>query len=104
MKKKILAIQMNSIIGDIDGNFAFVESFIEDFYSKTDVFPDIIVLPEVWSIGWYTKIFKNCADKNNATEKFLSEIAKKYSVNIIGGSYIRKNGDNCKNTCPVINR
>lgn len=105
MKKNILAIQMNSAIGDIRENFAKVESLIEKFYSNlVDSFPDIIVLPEVWSTGWYPEIFKDSVDSFDETEEFLSRIARKHHVNIIGGSYIRGDNGLIKNSCPVIDR
>ena len=34
----------------------------------------------------------------------MAELAKKYNVNIVGGSYIKETDGVCKNTCPVIIR
>ncbi len=106
MKKNILAIQMNSTVGDIRENFAKVDSLIEKFYSNLsdESHPDIIVLPEVWTTGWYPEIFKDSVDSFDETEEFLSKIARKHFVNIIGGSYIRGVNGLIKNTCPVIDR
>ncbi len=103
MKKNILAIQMKSEIGDKRANYAKISSMIDSFYLENeDKTPDIIVLPEVWTTGWYCPIFGDMAEDGRETESFLSSIAKKYNVNIIGGSYIRRVGSTCKNTCPVI--
>lgn len=100
---KILAIQMSSKIGDKKANFKNVQDLIltNAFYN-----PDVIVLPEVWTVGWKCSEFKNSAEelKNSETVKFLSEIAKKYNTNIIGGSFITKKEDKYFNTSPVINR
>lgn len=107
MKKNILAIQMNSEIGDTRANYAKVASMIDNFYlglTGGASLPDIIVLPEVWTTGWFCDIFKDSADSFSETEDFLSRTAIKYHVNIIGGSYIRGVNGLCKNTCPVFNR
>lgn len=114
MLKNILAIQMSSVIGNYEANCKKVSDLISNFYSnhcKDIKRPDIIFLPEVWTLGWYTDCFKDLAKKNEDAVGFLSEIARKYDVNIIGGSYIRmeKKSDILddiiyKNSCPVINR
>lgn len=116
---KILAIQMSSTIGDVKANYAKVEALIGQ--NITDEV-DVVVLPEVWTVGWSCKNFKANAEilENSETINFLSNIAKKYNVNIIGGSIISKQetGNSKKNnissqltahsslynTCPVINR
>jgi len=118
-KLNITAIQMSSIIGDKFANFSKVQSLIENNINEST---DIIVLPEVWTVGWKPSLFKESAeDINGETIAFLSKIAKKYSVNIIGGSFISRRKDakmqRCKehhsqftihhslfNSCPVINR
>ncbi len=104
MEKNILSFQLCSELGNMDANFKKVQGFIENFYSTSDIKPDIIVLPEVWPQGWSCELFLKCSDNTNKTEDFLSSLAKKYNVNIIGGSYIRNNNGVLKNTCPVINR
>lgn len=120
---KILAIQMSSKIGDKKANFKNVQDLIETnaFYN-----PDIIVLPEVWTVGWKPAVFKDSAEELESSEtvEFLSQIAKKYNVNVIGGSFITRRQEGKKaggqanklfsnsavqpfsyyNTCPVLNR
>lgn len=95
---------MQSEIGGKRANYAKISSMVDGFYNKNSVNPDIIVLPEVWTTGWYCDIFDEMAEKDNETEAFLSNIAVKYNVNIIGGSYIKRTDGVCKNTCPVILR
>ena len=105
MKKNILAIQMRSVIGDVDTNFRRVEAMFEEFYShERALIPDIVVLPEVWTAGWACDVFQKCKDNEYKTEHFLAHLAKKYNVNIIGGSYIKETDGVCKNTCPVLIR
>lgn len=105
MKKNILAIQMSSIIGNVDANFAKMEALFNEFYSKErPLKPDIVILPEVWTTGWMCSTFQGCKDNEYKTEHFLADLAKKYNVNIIGGSYIKETDGVCKNTCPVLIR
>lgn len=102
-KINISAIQMCSKIGDKKANFDKVNMLIERDV-KAGV--DIIVLPEVWTVGWSPKHFRESAEEinNSDTINFLSEIAKKYKTWIIGGSFISKEKEHYYNTCPVINR
>ncbi len=111
---KILAIQMSSIIGDKWENFAKITDLIEKNFKKGT---DIIVLPEVWNVGWKPSEFEDSAEdlEDSETIEFLSELAQRYNANIIGGSFIskreqetgnRKQKQNASlfNTCPVINK
>lgn len=100
----ISAIQMCSKIGDKKTNFKKVIELI-DRDIKSDI--DIIVLPEVWTVGWSPKHFRESAEyiENSETVNFLSQIAKDYNAYIIGGSFIEKTNRNTYlNTCPVLNR
>ena len=87
----------------IKENFSKVQGMIDDFYSKNNS-ADIIFLPEVWTTGWYCPIFKDLAEDTKNTENFLIGLSKKYNVNIVGGSFIKKEGKRGKNTCLCIDR
>lgn len=117
-KLKIVAIQMSSKIGGKYINFDKVANLIEK-NMKPDA--DIIILPEVWTVGWKPNKFGDTAEdlQNSETVEFLSNIARKYNSNIIGGSFITtkckmQNAKNTSshltpnnllfNTCPVFNR
>ena len=99
----ISAIQMCSKLGDKKANFAKAA-----FLVKRDIKQgaDIIVLPEVWTVGWSPKHFRESAEEINDSEtiKFLSDIAKEYNTWVVGGSFISKNNEHYYNTCPVLNR
>ncbi len=101
MKKNILALQIPSIIAKPEENFLNLEKYLDEILSDKNIKPDFLFLPEVWSVGWCCEVFKDCAD-NGATLEFLSNVAKKYNLNIFGGSYIRYDADNLKNSMPVI--
>lgn len=100
---KILAIQMSSKIGDKEANFHKVLELVHKNIKKGI---DILLLPEVWTVGWKPSEFENTAEdlENGETFEFLSEIAQVYKINIIGGSYVTQKDGKYFNTCPVINR
>lgn len=102
-KIKVSILQMASIIGDVGANIRKVRDLIE--YSLSDD-TDVLVLPEVWTVGWDCPSFRQSAQPltEGSIYDFLSETAKKYSVNIIGGSYITLENDKYYNTCPVFDR
>ena len=101
---KVLIVQMQSVLGDKAANFEKIEKLLSGHENDN---PDLIILPELFATGWYCDIYAKVAEKleNSQTVKFLSEIAKKFNSNLIGGSFVRRedNGD-IKNTCPVFDR
>ncbi len=103
MHKNILAIQLNSVVSDYKANKNKVETL---FLSALDdgCKPDIVFLPEVWTLGWHPECFRTFASENMEAPDFLCALAYKYDVNIVGGSYIRQNNGKYFNSCPVINR
>ena len=104
-KVRLLAIQMESAIGELKLNVDAVKNLLIANIEKYDG-ADFVFLPEVWTTGWNTESFISTAEtlENSSAVKMLSEVAKKYHVNIIGGSFIRQSGDLYYNTCPIINR
>ena len=96
-------LQMQSIIGDVEANCKKVNELVQS-HNLNDI--DMLVLPEVWTCGWFCEKFKETAqDINNSKAiNLLSDIAQKYNINIIGGSIIEKRDDKYFNTCPVLNR
>lgn len=101
---KLSALQMCSKIGDREANYKKVKSII---VQELPAEADLLILPEVWTTGWSCEDFVSCAEpiENSPTVAFLSEIAKEYNINILGGSFIQKMPHGkCLNSCPVINR
>lgn len=102
-KITVSMLQMSSVIGDIDANCQKVKNLIDnELNSKTDV----LVLPEVWTVGWSCRHFRESAQDitKSSVVEFLSGIAKEYKMNIIGGSFITHDNDKYYNTCPVIDK
>lgn len=103
-KINITAIQMESVIGNKHANFEKIEQLINK-YIKPDT--DILILPELWNVGWACSEFINASEevKKSETIDFLSQFARKYNTNILGGSFVQKvSNDIYYNTCPVLNR
>ena len=103
MKLKVLVIQNSAIIGNKDATISNAERLLDKYKDRK---PDLIIFPEVWSVGWYCKNFKKEAEtlENSKTIEFLKECAINHNCIIIGGSFIRKINNEYKNSCPIINR
>ena len=105
-KEKILnisAIQMNAEIANKKANFSKVQKIAKrDITEPTD----LIILPEVWTVGWSPKHFRELAEEipTSETIEFLSNLARDYKTWVIGGSFITKIENHYYNTCPVLNR
>ena len=102
-KIKIAALQMASVLGDVNANNKkLVELLDNNLYGKAF---DLLILPEVWTVGWECSKFRDSAEEISASKtiNLLSEIARKYSAYILGGSFIEKENEKYYNTCPVIN-
>ena len=97
-KVNVLAIQMSSEIGQLGVNVENVRKLLER---------ELILYREVWTVGWDCQSFTSCAENIEQAEsiKMLRNVAKKFNVNIIGGSIIEKKDDETLvNSCPIINR
>lgn len=104
MKLKILVVQNNAIIGNKKATLNNIEKLLEPYEGQTF---DIIVLPEVFAIGWYCQNFPKEAETidNNETIDFLKKIAIEFQSTVVGGTFIQKTQDNLlKNTCPIIDK
>lgn len=102
-KIRISMLQMSSIIGDVEANCEKVKNIILE---NLDLKTDVLILPEVWTVGWECSCFRNSAQKlsNSSVISFLKNLAKRYEFNIIGGSFITEDNGKYYNTCPVISK
>ena len=106
MDKKMMNIsilQMSSVIADVEANIRKINQIVKQELPKVC---DILVLPEVWTCGWSCSHFVQTAQnlEDSSVLDFLKNVALTYNVNIIGGSFISKQGDKFYNTCPIITR
>ena len=99
---KTAALQFESVIGNFEANHKKLLGLLDKNVKGRSF--DLLVLPEVWTVGWECSKFINSAEEvsNSRTINLLSDIAKKYSSYILGGSFIEKDGTHYYNTCPVI--
>lgn len=78
---------MSSVIGDVQANIDKVENLVREYLPSES---DVLVLPEVWTVGWACTHFRETAQnvESGSVHDFLSNLAKTHNINIIGGSYI----------------
>ncbi len=102
-KNIVLSIQYEPVINNVKKNLKIAESLIEQ--SKEEK-PDLIVLPEFFSTGISHKGFILNAENENdpVVLNFLSETARKYGANIVGGTIIEKEKDKFYNTSYIFDR
>ncbi|WP_211274617.1 carbon-nitrogen family hydrolase [Anaerobacillus arseniciselenatis] len=99
---KITCIQMDIEFGDPSKNKQVVEAEVTKAIKEH---PDVIVLPELWTTGYDLSRLDEIADENGLdSQQFLSELARKYKVNIVGGSIAKKSSDGITNTMYFFDR
>ena len=99
---KISILQFKPNFGNILENFKTVNKLINYLTLES---PDIIVLPELWSTGFYPKPVLNFADHNGKEIcDFLATLSNKHNVNIVGGTVIVQENDKIYNRSYIFNR
>ncbi|QGQ46401.1 carbon-nitrogen family hydrolase [Metabacillus sediminilitoris] len=102
MKPIITCIQLDIKFGDPASNYLQVEEKIASAVESQN--PTIIVLPELWTTGYdLTRLDEIADDEGKTTKQFLSKLAKKYKVSIVGGSVAKKTYESVTNTMYIIN-
>ncbi len=104
MNVKVLVVQLEAIAGDIEGNIKKVELMLQNSAYKS---VDLIVLPELWTIGWDCEHFNEFSEniENSKFCSFIKDIAVKYNANVIGGSAIlKKVNEKDRNTTVIYDR
>ncbi|PDY49271.1 carbon-nitrogen family hydrolase [Bacillus pseudomycoides] len=101
-KMKVACIQMDIAFGDVSTNIENAKKKIEEAMQRK---PDVIVLPELWTTGYDLKRLPEIADEGGIqTKELLSEWAKQFAVNIVGGSVAKQTKQGVTNTMYVVNR
>ena len=98
---KVLVVQNNAITRNKRTTFDNVYFILEKYMDKKT---DLIVFPEVWSVGWNCEYFADAAEKLSESETldFIKNIAIEFNSAVIGGSFIQKCDSCYKNTCPIV--
>ena len=99
---KIAIVQAALQQSQVAENFQTIQALMEEATTNQ---PDVIVLPELWNTSFLPEDVKERADKDGkVSRQFLSQFAKNYQVNVVGGSVANKRGDKLFNTAYVYNR
>ena len=99
---KIACLQIDIDYGQPESNMLHVEKEINISMEHS---PDVIILPELWTTGYDLTRLEAIADsEGKQTKQFLSNLARKYQVNIIGGSIAKKTEMGITNTMYSFNR
>ncbi|KIL45867.1 carbon-nitrogen family hydrolase [Jeotgalibacillus soli] len=102
MNIKVGIIQMNIEFGSPEHNRTKVAKAFSDLANKNY---DLILLPELWTTGYDLTRLDEISDKNaEESIAFIQGLAKKYQVDVIGGSVANQKEDGVYNTMIVINR
>jgi len=103
-KIRVLGVQIQPELGNKKANIEKVGMIVESY---ADYKPDLIVMPEVFTSGVDHRYLQKSAEAvpEGETTEFFTKLAKKYSANIVSGSFIEKeeNGE-FKNTSLLIGR
>lgn len=91
MKKKAALLQMRPEWARPEANRKQVEQLVSRAMEEAE---DILVLPELWDTGFFpSENLDRLADVDGCKARnFLSEMARCYRVNIVGGSVLVKEG------------
>lgn len=100
---KISCIQMDMEFCNPSENFKKAERLIEEAMSEN---PDVVVLPEMWNTGFFPhENLSELSDKNGKeTKALMSELSKKFGVNIVAGSVANVKSSKVFNTAYIFSR
>ena len=99
---RVALAQIDIQFGDPDANYAQVQTAVE---RAADQAVDVVVLPEMWNTGYALKRLNVLADdEGQRTQKLLSTLAKRFKVNIVGGSVAVARDGHYYNEMLVVNR
>ena len=83
---KVALIQIDIKRGDTEVNYAHALEMMRQALT-IEKKPDVLVLPEMWNIGYALKQLSQKADVDGTeTKRILQEFAQKNDVNIVAGS------------------
>lgn len=99
---RVSALQLPIVIGDREKN---TESLRRMAAEAMKAKPDVLVLPELWDIGFFPRPLADFTDaEGSAARTFLSRLAAEYGVNIVGGSVAVSSGGSVHNRCFIFDR
>ena len=100
---KVCALQWDLAYKDVSKNKRKITEMIETAVMRNK--PDVFVLPEMWNVSFFPDNLEETADKDGEeTKAFLSSLANKHQVNIVGGSAAVQSEGKYYNTSYSFNR
>ena len=100
-RMRIAEIQMR-VTADKEENLVHAARLVEQAMEEK---PDFVALPEMFCCPYTSSTFSYYAEEENgSTDRFLSELAKKHGIWLIGGSMPEREHDALYNTCYVYDR
>lgn len=101
---KISLIQLQACPTPTTDPYQKVERLMKQLAQSQAGIGEVVLLPELWNMPLATSQPEAFADRNGEkTKALLSLLAKRYQVNIVGGSIIEQRGDQYYNTAHVFN-
>lgn len=98
---KIQLFQIHVTYGNVNENESKIKYWFNNFLDEDT---NVVVLPEMWNNGYALDELKDKADKNlNRSLAFISQLARKYNVDIVAGSVSNIKEDNVYNTAFSVN-
>lgn len=99
---KVAVLQMQVTLGAPEKNTAALYRLAAQAMKAR---PDVLLLPELWRLGFYPKPVLSYADADGQeTRQALAAIAQKYQVNVVGGTVANAIGDKVFNTSYIFDR
>ena len=96
---KVSVLQMPVAIGAREKNAATLRRMLETAMKDA---PDVVVLPELWDVGFFPRPLEDYLDAGGErTKPLLSSLAKSCGVHIVGGSVAVRDGERAANRCYV---
>ncbi|NLB82667.1 MAG: carbon-nitrogen family hydrolase [Synergistaceae bacterium] len=103
MKIRAGVLQLDIALGDKKKNYENVERWMEMVSLPSDL-PTVIVLPEIWDVGYALTSTEELADpEGRDAAAFLGGLARKYGVWFAGGSVLASTKGEYVNRAQVIN-
>lgn len=99
---KAAVLQMKVALGQPEENIAALQRLMPRAMEGQ---PDVVLLPELWRTGFYPKPIADFADTEGQEScALLAGLARKYAVNIVGGTVASAREGRIYNTCYVFDR
>ena len=95
--------QIDIKMGDRNANYRNVETWMSKYFKPSET-ETIIVLPEIWDVGYAIEEAEKYSDpEGSQAAKFLGDLAKKYNVWFAGGSVLAGTQEGAVNRAQIIN-